>query len=181
MRDAAYGYRPQPDDAEDGGGEDESEVEGGRATRDAVPRSRARRGARHSADEQALLVDLDPGARRSVEDDVVAGLDGHPDADVLPPVEPRPDREDDPLLRRRVVAARRDDEAGAPHAVGVELLYHDAVEQRPQLVAGGLDEVDCSRCSRPRGYRSRAQAATAALPRMPASAGVNSIASSSAP
>jgi hypothetical protein len=28
VRDAAYGYRPQPDDAEDGGGEDESEVEG---------------------------------------------------------------------------------------------------------------------------------------------------------
>src|SRR5829696_867054 len=79
----------------------------------------------HAADEQALLVDLDPGAGRGVEDHVVAGMHRHADADVLPPVEARADREHDPLLRRRVVAAGRDHEAGAPHPVGVELLDHD--------------------------------------------------------
>ena len=43
------------------------------------------------ADEQALLVHLDPDARRGGEDHVVAGLHRHLDAGVLPPVEARAD------------------------------------------------------------------------------------------
>ena len=52
----------------------------------------------HPADQQPLLVDLHPDARRGGEDDVVAGLDRHVDACTLPPVEARPDRQHDALL-----------------------------------------------------------------------------------
>ena len=66
---------------------------------------------------------------------MVAGPDGHLDADVVPPVESRTDREHDPVLRRRLVAAGRDEQPGAADPVRVELLDHDAVEQRTQLVS----------------------------------------------
>src|SRR5204863_3039631 len=89
--------------------------------------------------EQALLVDLHPDARGCREDHVVAGLHGHLDAGLLPPVEPRPDGEDDALLGRRVVRAGRDDEPRAAHPVLVELLDYHLVEQRPKLVANGLN------------------------------------------
>ena len=91
------------------------------------------------ADEQPLLVDLDPGTRRGREDDVVAGLDRHPHADVIPPVEARADRQHDSLLRRRLVGAGGHQQAGAPDAVRIELLDHDAVEQRSQLAAHYVD------------------------------------------
>jgi hypothetical protein len=54
---------------------------------------------------------------------------------VIPPVEARADREDDPVLGRRLIRSGRDDQARAPDAVGVELLDHDPVEQRTKLVA----------------------------------------------
>ncbi len=63
------------------------------------------------ADQQPLLLDLDPGARRGREHDVVPGLDRHPHADVVPPVQSRADREHDPLLRRRLVGAGRHQQA----------------------------------------------------------------------
>jgi hypothetical protein len=62
---------------------------------------------------------------------VVADLDRHLHPGTRPPVEPRPDREHDPLFGRRLVGAGRDDQPGAPHPVGVELLDHDLVEERP--------------------------------------------------
>ena len=69
---------------------------------------------------------------------MVAGLDRHPHADVVPPVEPGADREHDPVLGRRLVGAGRHEQAGAADPVGVELLDHDAVEQGAKLVAHGL-------------------------------------------
>lgn len=66
---------------------------------------------------------------------MVSWLDGHADADVLPPVEAGADREDDPLLGGRVVASGRDDETGPADPVLIELLDHDAVEERAKLVA----------------------------------------------
>ena len=58
-----------------------------------------------AADQQPLLVDLDPdpGARR--EDDVVARADRHLDPGLGPPVEAGTDREDHPLLGRRLMGA----------------------------------------------------------------------------
>ena len=70
---------------------------------------------------------------------MITRLDGHLDACLLPPVETGADREDDPLLRRRVVRAWRDDEPGTPHPVLVELLDHDLIEERPKLVPNGLN------------------------------------------
>src|SRR4051794_23083152 len=75
----------------------------------------------HPADEQALLVDVHPGAGRRREDHVVARLDRHLDADVLPPVETRPDGQHDPVLGRRLVRAGRDEQPRLAHAVGLEL------------------------------------------------------------
>jgi hypothetical protein len=66
---------------------------------------------------------------------VIARLDGHHHADVVPPVQAGPDREHDPVLRRRLVGARRDEQAGSPYAIGVEFFDDDAVEQGSQLVA----------------------------------------------
>jgi hypothetical protein len=72
---------------------------------------------------------------------VVAGLDRHLNPDMGPPVEAGADRQHDALLGRRLVAARRHDEAGAAHTVGVELLDHDLIEERSQLVADRLGGV----------------------------------------
>jgi hypothetical protein len=80
------------------------------------------------AHEEPFLVDLDPHAGRCREYDVIAWVHRHLDPGLLPPVEPRPNREHDPLLRRWVVSARRDDEAGPPHPIRIELLDHDLVE-----------------------------------------------------
>jgi len=62
-----------------------------------------------ATDQQPLFVDFGPrpGGRR--KDNMVAGLDRHPDANVIPPVEPRPDCEDDPLLRWWLVGASRNE------------------------------------------------------------------------
>jgi RecB family endonuclease NucS len=65
---------------------------------------------------------------------VVAWLDGHPHADVVPPIQSWPHGQDDPVLRRRLLLARRDQQAGPPHAIWVELLDDDAVEQGAKLV-----------------------------------------------
>src|SRR3954452_18649319 len=104
---------------------------------------------RDAAHEQALLVDLDPHAGGCREHDVVAGPDGHRDADVLPPVLALADREHDPVLGRRLVAAGRDEQAGAAEALGLELLDDDAVEE------GSEDVLHARR-------RVRARAAVAA-------------------
>jgi hypothetical protein len=93
----------------------------------------------HTAHEQPLLVDLDPDAGGGGKDDVITGLHRHFDAGLLPPVEPGPDGEHDPLLRRRIVRSGRDDEPGPPHPVGIELLDHDLVEQWPELMPHRLD------------------------------------------
>ena len=66
---------------------------------------------------------------------MVAGADRHRDAGGLPPVDPGPDREHDPVLRRRLVRAGRDDEPGLADPVGLELLYDNPVEERPELLA----------------------------------------------
>jgi hypothetical protein len=72
---------------------------------------------------------------------VIARLDGHVDTGALPPVEPGPDRQHDPLLGRRLVDALRHHEAGPPHAVLVELLEDDLVEQGAKLVPDRLDRL----------------------------------------
>jgi hypothetical protein len=92
----------------------------------------------HPAHQQALFVDLDPGAGGGWEDDMIAGFDRHRDADVIPPIEARPNGEHDPVLRRRLVGSRRYEQAGAPDAVRVELLDHDPVEDGAKLVAHRL-------------------------------------------
>jgi len=70
---------------------------------------------------------------------VVARLNGHLHAGLLPPVEPWPHREDDALLGRRVVRPSGDDEARSAHPILVELLDHDLIEQRPQLMPNRLN------------------------------------------
>ena len=101
----------------------------------------------HSADQEPLLVDFDPGPGGGGEDDVVAGLDRHLDPGARPPVQAGPDREHDPLLGRRLVGAGRDHQPRAPHPVLIQLLDHDLVEERPQLVADRLGRV--GRCAVP--------------------------------
>src|SRR5688500_15308347 len=94
-----------------------------------------------AADEEPLLVDLDPDAGRRREDDVVAGLHRHLDPGLFPPVEAGTDREHDSLLRRRLVASRRHDQARAADAVRVELLDDDLVEQGAELVANRFESL----------------------------------------
>jgi len=53
---------------------------------------------------------------------VIARLDRHLDADVLPPVQPGADGEHDAVLGRRLVRAGRDEQAGLADPVGLELL-----------------------------------------------------------
>src|SRR4051812_2065751 len=89
----------------------------------------------HPADEQALLVDVHPCARGRREHHVVARLDRHRHADVLPPVEPGADRQDDPVLGRRLVRAGGHEQPGLAHAVGLEFLDDDAIEQWAKDVA----------------------------------------------
>ena len=60
---------------------------------------------------------------------MIARLDRHLHADTVPPIETRPDREHDPVLGRGLLGARRNDQARAAHAIGIELLDHDAVEE----------------------------------------------------
>ena len=87
-----------------------------------------------AADQQPLLVDLDPDAGGRREHHVVADLHGHRDSGRLPPVDARPDRQHDPVLRRRLVLAGGHDQTRPAYAVGVELLYDNPVEERFQLV-----------------------------------------------
>ena len=64
---------------------------------------------------------------------MVTGLDRHPHADVVPPVEPGADGQHDPVLGRRLVGARGHQQPGAADAVGIELLDDDSVEQWAEL------------------------------------------------
>jgi hypothetical protein len=84
--------------------------------------------------EQTLLVDLDPCTSRCREHNVIAGLDRHPDANVVPPVKARADREHDPVLGWRLIGARRDEQTRAPDAIRVEFLDHDTIEEGAELV-----------------------------------------------
>ena len=90
------------------------------------------------ADQESLLIDLNPGSRRGREDHVIAWLDGHLDPDVVPPIESRANRQHDSVLGRRFVGAGRDHETRAANAVGIELLDHNAIEKWSQLVAHGV-------------------------------------------
>jgi hypothetical protein len=85
--------------------------------------------------QQPLLVDLDPGARGGGKHDVITRLDGHLHADVIPPIEARADRQHNALLWRRLVGARGNEQTGAPHPVGVELLDDDPVENWAKAMA----------------------------------------------
>ena len=108
-----------------------------RASRPRCPRRaprRARRGSRRHGRRAAAPRRSRPRRRRWREHDVVAWLDRHRHAGVLPPVHALPDGEHDPVLRRRLVRARRDHEPGLAHALGLELLDDDPVEQRAQDV-----------------------------------------------
>jgi hypothetical protein len=88
-----------------------------------------------AADEQTLLVDLDPGTGRRREHDVITAVDRHFDADVVPPIEARADREHDPVLGWRLVVTGRNQKAGATYPIRVELLDHDSIEEGTQFVA----------------------------------------------
>ena len=59
---------------------------------------------------------------------MVAGFDRHGNPDVIPPVQARTHRQDDSMLGRRLVGARRDEQPGATNPVWIELLDDDAVE-----------------------------------------------------
>ena len=89
----------------------------------------------HPAHEQSLLVDLDPCARRRGEDHVVPRLDRHRNADVIPPVEPRADREHDAVLRGWLIRARGNEQSRPPYAVGIKLFDDDPVKQGAKLIA----------------------------------------------
>ena len=83
----------------------------------------------HAADQEPLLVDLDPHAGGRRKHDVIAGPDRHRDPDVLPPVQSGPDREHDAVQRWRFLRARRHDQPGTSNPIGVELLDYDAIEE----------------------------------------------------
>jgi hypothetical protein len=81
-----------------------------------------------AADEQPLLVDLDPRAGGSWEHDVVPGSHRHLHADVIPPIEPGADGQHDAVLGRRLVAARWNEQPRSAYAIRIKLLDHDTVE-----------------------------------------------------
>ena len=66
---------------------------------------------------------------------MVAGLDRHPDAGLLPPIQPGPDRQHDPVLRRRLVRSGGNEQPGLADPVGLEFLDDDAIEKRAKVVA----------------------------------------------
>ena len=72
---------------------------------------------------------------------MVAGRDRHLHADAGPPVEAGSDRQHDAVLGRGLVLARRQQQAGAPHPVGLELLDHDLVEQGPKLLPHSHEDM----------------------------------------
>src|SRR4051812_11703005 len=81
----------------------------------------------HAAHQQALVLDLDPYAGRAREHDVVAGRDGHLEVrDVGRAVA---DGEHDALVGGQVVRPLGDEQARLAHAVGLELLDHDLLEE----------------------------------------------------
>jgi hypothetical protein len=82
----------------------------------------------HAADEKPLLLHLDPGSGGGRKDDVIAGLDWHAHADVIPPVQAGTDGEHDALLGRWLVGAGRYHQARPAHPVGIELLDDHTVK-----------------------------------------------------
>jgi hypothetical protein len=68
---------------------------------------------------------------------VVTRFDRHLHADVIPPIEARPDGEHDSLLRGWLVGSGRYEQPRPPDPIGVELLDYDAVEEGAKLVAHG--------------------------------------------
>src|SRR4029078_13138055 len=82
------------------------------------------------ADEQPLLLDLHPDAGACREDHVVAGGDRHLHSGLLPPVEAGADRDDDPVLGRRLAGAGRDHETRLADPVAPELLGVDPIGER---------------------------------------------------
>src|SRR4051812_9571368 len=116
-----------------------------------------------AADQQALLVDIDPRARRGVEDDVVAGRDRHAHADVVPPVQALADREDDPVLGRRLVGAGRHEQPRAAEALRLELLDHHAVEEGTQEVLHPRAAYETRRPARSGAMRSSRATAVASV------------------
>ncbi len=91
-----------------------------------------------SADQQSLLFDLDPNTSRGGEDDVVAWRDGHLHTGRLPPVDAEANRENDPVLWRRLIVTRGNEQARATESFGFKFFYDDPVEERPQLLTHAL-------------------------------------------
>ena len=60
---------------------------------------------------------------------MVAGAHRHLHAGLTPPVEPGTDGEHNAVLRWRLVRAGSDDKARVAHAIGFELLDHDAIKK----------------------------------------------------
>jgi hypothetical protein len=71
---------------------------------------------------------------------MVAGLHRHLHADAAPPVEARADGEDDPVLGWSLVLARRQQQAGPTHPVGLQFLDDDLIEERPQLLSHAIQD-----------------------------------------
>ena len=97
------------------------------------------------ADEQALVIDINPGAGLGRKDHVVAGLDWHPHPCGLPPVDALADRQNDAVLGWRLGGAGRNDEAGLAHHSRLELLDHNPVKEGFHLVLGHGFRL-CDRC-----------------------------------
>ncbi len=83
----------------------------------------------HPADQQPFLLDLHPSAGGGWKYDVITRTDGHPNPDVIPPVQAGADREHDPVLRRWLVRARWHEQSGAPDTIRIELLDDDSVKK----------------------------------------------------
>ena len=66
---------------------------------------------------------------------MVAGADGHLHADVIPPIEARPDRQHDSVLGRWLVGARGHEQSRTPHPIRVEFLDHDPIEKWFELIS----------------------------------------------
>ena len=86
------------------------------------------------ADQQSLLFNLDPDTSRGRKDNVVAWGDGHLYTGRLPPVNAEANRQDDSVLGRGFVIARRYQQAGAAEPFRFQFLDHDAVEERSELL-----------------------------------------------
>jgi hypothetical protein len=90
----------------------------------------------HPADQQALVIHIDPGPSVCREYDVVSGTDRHAHAGGFPPVNPLTNCEHDAVLRWRFGGPLGYHEPRLPHPLGLEFLDHYSVEERFEGVTG---------------------------------------------